>query len=159
MKKIHKQAVKMGWNLEIKADQDLNGKVAILSEDHPIPEIKRITARGGTNLYGILMRIGNTKPSARIKVSEKTAISVDMTKQMVKDLESKHKLYDVVGFEGTATWSVDNWKMVEFQATRIIGYHADGGDLGSMLGRLTESADGRWDGVDAVKFVNKLRGR
>lgn len=160
IKNIYRQVVKLGWILEIKGERDFDFRVASISKDHPIPELKRRIARGGTNIYGTLIRLGNNKPSARIKLSDRTTISVEMTYQMVKDLESRKRLYHVVGFEGDATWAVEeDWKIIEFHATRIIGYQDDGSGLPGMFDALANSAQDRWDGVDPVKFVNWLRGR
>lgn len=157
LKAIFKQAVKRKWKIELRSDQIIGHREAVISERSPIPEIKARVAKGGTNIYGKLMRIGSANPSASVKLDDGANISVEMTREMVKDLEARHRLYDRVGFEGLATWALKDWKIIEFRADRIIPLSTSGTKLTDMFDALAESAGGRWDDVDAIEFVNKLR--
>ncbi len=159
IKAIFRQAVKRRWKVKLESDQLIGSREAVISEYNPVPELKARTAKGGTNIYGKLMRIGSVNPSASVKLDDGANVSVEMTRQMVKDLEARHRLYDRVGFEGLATWSLKDWKIIEFRADRIIPLSTSDAKISDMFNALAESAEGRWDDVDAVEFVNRMRRR
>jgi len=161
LKKIHSQSVDRAWRITFQSQGDpaLDFGEVVISEAIPFPEKKVRTTKGGTTIYGKLMRFGNARPTASVVLDDKSRVSVEMSRQMVKDLESRHRLFDRVGFEGIATWSIPDWKIVDFEATRIVGFRSTGDHLTKMFDELGRLANGRWDDVDAVEYVNKIRGK
>ena len=161
LKRIHKQSVDHAWSVVIRNQDDfaLDFKELIISESVPFPEKKVRTTRGGTTIYGKLMRFGNARPSASVVLDDRSRISVEMSREMVKDLESRHRLFTRVGFEGIATWSLPDWKVIDFTATRISSFQSTGDHLTKMFDQLGELASGRWNEIDPVAYVNKIRDR
>lgn len=161
LKRIHKQSVDHAWSVVIcnQGDLALDFEELVISESVPFPEKKVYTTRGGTTIYGKLMRFGNARPSASVVLDDRSRISVEMSREMVKDLESRHRLFTRVGFEGIAIWSLPDWKVIDFTATRISNFRSTGDHLAKMFDRLGELANGRWEGVDPVAYVNKIRDR
>ena len=160
LKKIHNQSARHSWALSIR-DQDkpgFNFGELIISDTVPFPEKKIRTIRGGTTIYGKLMRFGNARPTASILTDNRSRVSVEMSRQMVKDLESRHQLFTRVGFEGFATWSLPEWKIIDFEATRITGFRSTGDHLNKMFDELGTLSEDRWNEVDPVDYVKKIRG-
>jgi len=157
--RIYKQALRMKWQIKVAGDSDFSFGEVTISANAPLPAQKIRTAKGGTTIYGKLMRYGNANPTAIIVLDDGCRVTVEMSREMVKDLETRQRLFDRVGFEGIATWSLRDWKIVEFQASRITAFERSGDYLNIMFDELAKVSEGRWEGVDPVEFVNRLRGR
>ena len=158
--KIHKQFVRHSWALSIRHQDEprFDFGELIISNVIPFPEKKIRTTRGGTTIYGKLMRFGNARPTASIILDDRSRVSVEMSRQMVKDLESRHQLFTRVGFEGLATWSLPEWKIIDFGATRITGFQSTGDHLNKMFDELGRLSEDRWNEIDPVAYVKNIRG-
>lgn len=120
------------------------------------------TYRGITTIYGECIRAGGTqRKSAQIKLLDGRTMSIRVKS---KDLaiELGHRLYQIVGLSGEATWSSVNSEMEEFRADELTPYNDRNMDgtkrtFIQSLESLASSAGNRWDGVDPDAFVQEQR--
>ncbi len=156
---ISNQATKKNWSVVFVADQNHRIQEAVISEVDPVPPPKIVTAQGDTTIYGRLIRVGGVRPRAMITLPDEGYLYIDLTESMAVELASKERLYKDVGIEGTATWRVDTWEIVEFKAKRITVYQPHETNLVKTFEALAEAAGDRWEGVDVDRFIAELRGR
>lgn len=156
---IFKQASESHWAVSIEEDTALDFRGLTISELDPVPEPKVRTTKGQTTIYGRLIRVGGLSPRAKIMLPDDTPLYVDLTESLAKELESRKRLYNQIGLEGIATWNIDNWKILTFKVMRVTDYRPDEMNLVQAFEALADVAQGRWEGVDPVRFVNEQRGR
>jgi hypothetical protein len=133
--------------------------------DYGEPEVgpgtppKITTVQGDTTVYGLLHRVEGDGSRALLMTREGDHLSVELPEPLAVELGSPGRLRTEIGIEGTATWRVDTWEIVEFQARRITAYEPHKTNLVRTFEALAEAAGDRWEGVDVERFVAKLRGR
>jgi hypothetical protein len=157
--KISSQATENFWNVEFVEDKGLNIKSAVISAENPVPLPRIAKVQGDTTIYGKLIRVGGVEPRAMLQMPDRNYIYIALKEEMALSLASKERLYKQVGIEGTATWRVDTMELLDFKAKRITAYQPHNSNLVETFTELAKSAGGRWDELDAEKFVAELRGR
>ncbi len=150
---ISKQASRKEWAVEIVADEQLQIREAVISDDNPVPPPSPPKATGTTTITGWLLRIGGAKPKAEIRLTDGELILIDVTSTMAKQLGDR--LYEEVSIEGEATWVVHDWKIVEFKAKRITEYRPS--SVIAAFKELAEASDGTWENIDVEAYVGQLR--
>jgi hypothetical protein len=73
---------------------------------------------GDTTIYGILERLGGTKPKARIRLRNNKLLSVEISRSDAKEL-SKY-IYEKVGFKGKAKWKKESREIESFKLKKLI---------------------------------------
>ena len=153
--KISKQAERKGWAIEFDGDRERNIAEATISAEHPVPPPTPSVATGQTTIWGRLMRVGGAKPRAEIRLPDNNLLYFDLSEQLAKELSEG--LYETVSVEGVATWDVDSGSLTDFKATRILSYRPEKSNLVRAFEELAAASKGRWDGVDAARYVDELR--
>jgi hypothetical protein len=116
-----------------------------------------ITSRSGTAIYGQLIQIGGLPPRATILMSNGRFLDIDLDRSQVLELARDDRLYQDIAIEGSATWQTGTWEILAFQATRITEYQPHLTSLSETFKALAKASAGRWDGIDAVRYVKELR--
>ena len=151
---VSKAVVARDWTLRITGAKIGQKQPIEISKHRPVPKPPApIIAEGNTTLYGILIRVGGDTPRATLKPAAANAITVDLTHDQAKDLG--RRLYDEIGLHGDARWNRDTHELDSFTVRRVLTYEKT--DILTAFQELAEAAEGRWDGIDAAKFVKNLR--
>jgi len=156
MHKLYLQASRKRWKVSVLPDDKHGIHAAVISHEFPIPAPMAARAVGTTTILGELVRVGGaTTPRAEIRLQDSTLIHIDMTREIAKQVSGR--LYDHISIEGDAIWRVSDWKMLEFRARRITGYRPGEVSLTRTFEDLAEASEGRWDNIDAEKYINAMR--
>ena len=117
---------------------------------------------GHTTVYGRCTRAGGERQfSAKLTLLDGTKKTVRLcSKAMAEELG--HRLYQVVGLDGEATWSACDDELLSFKAMEISPYtdrNPDGSlrSITESFKSLATAASGRWDSVDPEEFVAEQR--
>jgi hypothetical protein len=147
--------VRRGWGLEIREQADAGVSYANLTPAVPLaPPAGPVHLRGTSTVHGRCLRVGgSTKPRAEIRLSSGELLNIDLSEALAKDLAPQ--LYEEVALEGTATWDPDTWKIVSFRVNEVLPYRKV--DPALAFRELSEAAAGRWDEVDPIAYVRRLR--
>lgn len=159
LSKISQQATRLKWDVQFSADKKLHLVEARISEANPFPETRTSTASSETTVYGRLMRVGGITPKAMLLLPSDKLLYVDISEAIAKELALKDRLYSEVGIEGIATWRIDDWEIIQFRATRVLDYQPEKQNLVNVFESLARVAGNQWEDIDAIEFVNELRGR
>ena len=145
---------KRNWGLELlDANQNISASIKPGEAIDPPPGPIRVS--GSTNILGRCLRVGGVEPKAEIRVTKDqkllhVAISEDIARELAK------RLYEEVILDGQATWNAETWEIEDFKVAGVQPYIKR---LPSeAFNKLSEATEGRWDGVNAIKYVNSLRG-
>lgn len=129
---------------------------ATIGAGHPVPEPEPVRlARGGTTIYGEVIAIGRSSggPWARLRRDQGGEVGVSLTAELEPVL--RDRLGSVVGLDGQATWECPSWRIVAFEATRLLRYRESG--AAEAFGRLREVVGDAFDGVDPLDYTRRLR--
>ncbi len=151
---MSKQAVGRNWKIKFDEDPLLGIKGGTISEENQVssaPSIKYV--EGTTTIYGRCIRVGGIKPRAEIRLYAGETLFIDLSEQIAKELAKS--LYEEVCIEGIAKWNTEDWTIKEFQGMRVTVFKAT--DPITAFKNLANAARGRWDGVDAMEYVEGLR--
>jgi hypothetical protein len=143
-----------GWALEFEADERVGIEAARL-EPETIPAA-RLPPRlqGTTTVHARCLRVGGVEPKAELRLSTSGALLyASLSEEDAKALA--RRLYEEVVLEGRATWDAETWEIEDFRILGVSPYQTT--DPVLAFKELAESARGRWDDVDAVEYVRKLR--
>jgi hypothetical protein len=112
------------------------------------------TVEGGTTIYAVLIGVerGN---KAWVRLDGGRAFRIGILNSMKARL--RDRLNSVVGLNGTATWRVRDMKMLAFEAEELTAYDPDSMPLTEAFARLASASQGRWEDVDAVEYVDRVR--
>jgi len=96
--------------------------LATLSRDTLI-EVETREFKGETILYGTVINVGGTHPTAKIQLLDGKFITCDIVGRERKELAKQlaYKLYAEVGISGLATWNSD-WALTGFQIESLVDY-------------------------------------
>lgn len=110
--------------------------------------------RGETVLYARCERVGGVQPAASIRtLADNVRLTVVLPTDIVKELAGH--LYEVVAFEGQATWRTDTWELIGFKPR---GFQPQPkASVSESFRRLAEAAGSTWAVIDPVEFVRQLR--
>ncbi|NJK80322.1 MAG: hypothetical protein HC914_10620 [Chloroflexaceae bacterium] len=110
---------------------------------------------GVTVIYGQVLRIGNKKPTCRIKLLNEQIITCEIeSKELAQRLAQR--LYRVVGLSGRAEWNAQTLKLEDFQIQGITGYQDTPVD--QALKELAEVMAPYYKDIeDPDRFVEELR--
>jgi hypothetical protein len=156
--RISKWASRRLFEIEIEADVTQNIYHGVISRKNsvPSPASPNFSVDGLTTAWGYLLQVGGKKPRIALEFPDGSKIVITADEEVTKEVSAR--LYENVGIEGIATWSVSDWKMTAFRAIRLLEYRPQKSNLVDTFKELAEAAKGRWDEVDAEKFVQDLRG-
>jgi hypothetical protein len=132
---------------------------AVISYEYPVPKPTQVlTTSGSTTIWGNLIKVGGDhEPKALIRLRNEKLFSVKITREIINEIQEQKLIYKDLGFKGIATWRIENWAMESFKATGIVGYRPDTANLVDSFRELSEASRGRWETVDPVDYVKKLR--
>ena len=153
--KMVELSTKRDWGIEL-SGEDLDITASIEPGQIIEPPSRPVNIVGSTSILGRCLRVGGVEPKAEIRVIKDSkllhvAISEDIAKELAK------RLYEEVILEGKATWNAVTWEIEDFKVMSIQPYSKR---LPSeAFNQLAEIAKGHWDDIDAVRYVEKLRGR
>ncbi len=82
--RISSQAVKNSWTVEFVEDRYNNIRSAIISQEHPVPPPRIVTAKGDTTIYGRLIRVGGVRPRGMLALSDGSYLYIDLTEAMAR---------------------------------------------------------------------------
>jgi hypothetical protein len=144
--------------LEFEGDDRLGISPATISRKHPVPppSAPKFKVDGVTTAWGYLLQAGGKKPRVALLFPDGEKVILTADEVIAKELGQR--LYEDVGIEGVATWSVPGWRMVSFRATRVLDYQPQRTDLVQTFKDLAQASEGRWNDVDAESYVRELRG-
>ena len=132
-----------------------------ISEDRELFPDKALF-RGRTTVYGECVRVGgDVRKSATLKLLSGGTKTIRLkSKELAKELGSR--LYQTVGLNGEAFWSVENRQLEDFRADELTPFRDRDDDAKERTIRqsfeaLAAAAGNRWDNVDPDKFVAALR--
>ena len=116
--------------------------------------------KGATSLWGRLIRVGGAGPTAALVLEQFMAkyqtITIDLdNEEMAKELG--HHLYETVGLEGEATWSVPGWGLDQFKARSILPFSKSEPDAVAAFRAIRDISGAIWDDVDPDIFVGEQR--
>jgi hypothetical protein len=115
---------------------------------------KAKTVSVGTTIYRALVAVeGND--AARVRQANGSTFKVAIPATIAPRLRAR--LGSVVGLKGVATWRIRDMKMLAFEAEELTAYDPDSMPLTEAFEALAEASEGRWEGVDAVEYVNRVR--
>ena len=156
------QALRHIWNktrargCSVEFKEDVVNKIApaiICPEDEVPPRAAQSVIRGTTTLYGRCLRVGGAeKPKAEVRVGAGDLIHIDVSEELARELA--RSLYEEVGLEGEATWSLD-WKLQSFDLVRITNYRST--NPLDAFEKLSGEAGSQWEDIDAEEFVRNVR--
>jgi hypothetical protein len=159
---IHECILSNGWEgCEFLGNGSRIPQARILADQDLFPA--RYTHQGITTLYGECIRTGGTsKRSATLRLLNGKVKNVRLaTKSLAQELG--HRLYQVVGLEGEATWNSETNDLMDFRARNINSFSdrdsptAKKRSLRESMEGLSKAAGDRWNGVDPDEFVNQQR--
>ncbi len=152
---ISERARQRGWGIEFKENKRygiLPAKITPTKGVHAPVKPSEIT--GTTTLIARCLRVGGVMPKAELRLHNRTELLyVDVTEEIAKALGKK--LYEEVVLEGKATWRKDVWQVIDFQVASVSEFRRVDPHL--AFKELSEVANGRWDGVDAIEYVRQIR--
>jgi len=152
---ISRFVAREGWSFEFQENKDLNIKKAEISIENPVPEPSNVTVEGRTILWGYLIRVGGGRPKAVVRLSDDTPLTIKVSKKLAKELGNR--LYEDVGIDGVATWRTRDWKLLAFEGKRLTEYNPQNNDLVKSFEELAKASQGRWEHVDPIEYVKKMR--
>lgn len=112
---------------------------------------------GDTAIYGVLAGITFDPPQAAIEMLDGKAVVAAMADPVARGLIESGRLGTTIGLRGTATWNVETWEILAFEAADLLPYDPDAMGLDRAFGELAKASGGRWDGVGAADYVGSLR--
>lgn len=138
------------WNarLVVRAEKPLS---ALMTPETSIPEHPRM--RGQTILYGMVERVGGTRPKVWLRLGNGKRLPCKTTQDIARRLGAR--LYAWVGLSGTAVWDTKDLSLLEFRVEAITEYVDT--PVSDAFWELAEVAGSCFDGVDPVRFVRELR--
>lgn len=145
-----------GWGFKIHESKALGILPATIDASQPLAPPGRPTyVEGTTTLYGRCLRVGGAgQPKAEVRLQNASKLlHVELSETLAKELATK--LYEEVALEGAATWDAESWEIQDFRVTRVTSFRRS--DLVAVFQELADAAKGRWDEVDASKYVHSLR--
>jgi hypothetical protein len=145
-----------GWGIEIRDQPEHGIRQVRFGAENPLPPpAKPARIQGTTTVYGRCLRVGGaTQPKAEIRLAATgKLLNVDLSEEVAKELAPR--LYDDVVLEGHAIWNAESWEIEVFRVSRITEFRRTDPDL--AFKELAEAARGRWEGVEAAKYVHTLR--
>lgn len=148
-----------GVDLEISGD-GLRG--VFLAEDTPHIEEPSEGSDKMTShavVYGVCMRVNRSRRDAAIELHDGQNCTLkSLTDQQLKQLmkETGDDFDQVFRIEGQAKWSLDDYRISEVEVTSIESVDRNAGEL---FGALREATANAFDEVDAIDYVNELRGK
>lgn len=155
LSELSKTIIAKGWELQFKEDTSYGIAPARIGPEREIrlpTEPPRV--KGTTSLLARCLRVGGVRPRAELRLSKgQELLYVDVTEDVARQLGKR--LYDQVVLEGKATWRADTWEVVGFTVTSVAEFQKVSPDL--AMKQLSEAAKGKWDGIDPVEYVQKIR--
>lgn len=119
------------------------------------PPLSPIKIGGSTTIVGRCLRVGGVEPKAEIRVTkDQKLLHVAISENIARELAKR--LYEEVILDGQATWNAETWEIEDFKVAGVQAYIKR--PPSEAFKKLSETTEGRWDGVDAIKYVNSLRG-
>lgn len=156
--RISKWASRRLLEIQIEEDTTHNIRHGVISRKSPVlsPSSPNFSVDGPTTAWGYLLQAGGKKPRFALEFPDGRKIVITADEAMTKEVSAR--LYENVGIEGIATWSVSDWKMTAFRAIRLLDYRPQEANLVDTFKELADAAKGRWEDVDAENYVRDLRG-
>lgn len=134
----------------------LDGLDAIVSSKHPVPDILQKIVKSKTRIYGEVESVGGERPTAAIRLfSTGKQLVIQVNESIAKELGKR--LYDHVGIGGMAQIDLVSGDYISFKAEEILRYKGRNANPVSAIDRIEESFPDRWDGIDRVEMMKKLR--
>jgi len=151
---VSAQAVRHKWEVKFDKNTSLNIRGGSISEENQVPPAPPPPhIEGTTSIYGRCIRVGGKTPKAIIELYQGKSLPINLSEDMAKELAKS--LYEDVCIEGKAKWNTEDLMIAEFEAVRICEFRAT--DAVTAFKNLAAAAKGRWDRVDAIKYVEGLR--
>lgn len=146
---------KKGCGAEIKINSE-SPIVAHITAETIVQIPDSFFAKGSTNLYGEVQRVGGAIPKVRINLSNREVVSCDISLNLAKALGAK--LYSLVEILGEAKWNVETGLVEEFVITNL-GSYEDGHSILESFAALSKILEPHWRGIDDVNGeILKIRG-
>lgn len=144
LKRIVAFSKKHGCNAEF----NRNGEtISIITPNADIQVNKIPLIKSNTIIYGEIVDVGS---NIHLKLNEGYNIIIDADKKTSKALASR--LWEQVGFRGTAKWDPVTFKIVEFKLVDVLDYNPGG--LQSAFAKLRD-VSGAWDQFNSNDDINK----
>jgi hypothetical protein len=115
---------------------------------------KAKTVSGGTTIYRVLVAVEDNV-AARVRQANGSTFKVAIPATIAPRLRAR--LGSVVGLKGVATWRIRDMKMLAFEAEELTPYDPDSMPLTEAFACLASASQGRWEDVDAVEYVDRVR--
>lgn len=136
---------------------DRQSHITIYPSEFSFPDEEPLRISEQTIIIGEVLRVGGAVPKVEIRhlASGKLMyLTLPKDRKITKEIASR--LYEVVVFDGTATWLVeDDWILEDFKIQSLNPYK---GSLGTVAFReLREAAAGSWDEIDLDAFWAGLK--
>jgi hypothetical protein len=154
LSKVSLAVAAKGWSLQFKEDAQWGILPGRIDSEAGLEPPRGAQIQGSTTLLARCLRVGGVRPRAELRVrGHRDLLFADVTEEIARELGPK--LYEEVVLDGKATWRIEPWEIVAFKVTSVSEFRKVDPHL--AIGELSEAAAGRWDDVDAVEFVNRIR--
>lgn len=103
--------------------------------------------QGETIIYATVRNVGGKQPTVKVELDSEDTLTLNINKETAKILAKR--LYEQIGFRGTAKWSKSNNELIDFKITGLIESYEPTSvkegfnELKTVLGKY-------WDKVDNV---------
>jgi hypothetical protein len=149
---IQKRACDHKWTVSW---GDGNGMpIAVIAPDKEL--FSNVVVRGTTSLAGAIDRVGGSEfPTAKIVLNNGGQITASVES---KTLASRigELLYDDVIVIGEATWSANDWSLLDFKITDVKPLDKNT-DVLDTITALSNIAGDFWNGIDPDDYIEQLR--
>jgi hypothetical protein len=153
---IYKKAAEKEWKLELLGSPALKIPKAVISINHPVPEIEveRVVS-GSTTLYGRIIGVGGERKSkVRLRLVDGSALDIDADEDFARTCG--RLIYEDVALDGEVAWNA-NWELMSFRATGARQVFLP--NVADAVDELANLCGSNWKDVDAATYVSGLRQR
>ena len=155
---LSEQAAKQSWSFEFRSLGGWKLAPSVISPVVPVPEpAMSVLAEGASTLWGNVFKIGGDSPHVVLRLRDGSLFRADVTREIIEEIQALGLIYRDVGLSGVASWRPADWSLVSFLASEIAEYRPDDTSPARTFRDLRSASDGRWEGVDPVKYVDDLR--
>lgn len=145
LKNISKFSKKYSCNAQFNHNGDTISTITPTTE---IQSNKTGIIKGNITIYGEIVDVGT---NIHLKLNEGYNVIIDADKATSKVLGSK--LWDYVGFRGSAKWDAVSSKITEFKLSEILDYNP--GSIVDVFSELRDITSGVWDNYNNNDDINK----
>lgn len=155
LRKIEDLATRRKYDFEFSSNniEEIVPVTAGCNSSFAIPE--EISVDGGTIIYAKVLEVSGDNPHARVELEDGSVLDVALSAEMASSVATK--LLKVIGLEGTATWTLPEWKITEFKVNSVTPYDSDI-KPGDALKSIREAVKDHWDDIEDIgEYIREIK--